>query len=142
MSKAHIEKGLASGSTCAADEQTTSMQEKSECKVCCSKYKWIGDDIHTDCIADDGYTRDFYFRNEPDVYHCIDMDNLFNSVLLCIGALHFCSQKVLTQGVMRRNGRGVPLCVTQEPLYGKRADAACGTIKEAVPQGESHADAI
>eukprot|EP00957_Ditylum_brightwellii_P176697 13457920-Ditylum_brightwellii.AAC.1 len=81
------------------------MQAKSEYKVWCGKYKRIGDDIQADCIADDGYTYDFYFRNESvpkkwtdmglcaiharllhmflnfkGKYHSVNMDNLFNSV--------------------------------------------------------------
>ena len=47
------------------DEQTCKMQGKSKYKTWCGKYKRIGDGIQTDCIADDGFTYDFYFRNEP-----------------------------------------------------------------------------
>ena len=89
------------------DEQTCSMQGKSEYKTRCGKFKRIGDGIQTDCIADDGFTYDFYFRNEPvdtkwidkgmcpmharllhmfgnlkEAGHRCKMDNLFNSVSL------------------------------------------------------------
>jgi hypothetical protein len=53
------------GENCSIDEQTCRMQGKSEYKTRCGKYKRIGDGIQADCIADDGYTGDFYFRNEP-----------------------------------------------------------------------------
>eukprot|EP00957_Ditylum_brightwellii_P143018 10897381-Ditylum_brightwellii.AAC.1 len=55
-----------------------------------------------------------------DNYYCVDIDNLFNSVLLCIAAMYYFSKK--------------------EQLSGKRADVARGTVKEAVFQDDSHAD--
>ena len=53
------------GEDFSMDEQTTKMQGKSEYKTRCGKFKRLGDGIQGDCIADDGYTWDFYFRNEP-----------------------------------------------------------------------------
>ena len=47
------------------DDQTCKMQGKSKYKTWCGKFKIIGDGIQSDCIADDGFTYDFYFRNEP-----------------------------------------------------------------------------
>ena len=47
------------------DEQTTKLQVKSEYKTRCGKFKRLGDGIQGDCIADDGDTWDFCFRNEP-----------------------------------------------------------------------------
>ncbi len=41
------------------------MQGKSEYKTCCGKFKQLGGKIQTDCVANDGYTYDFYFRNKP-----------------------------------------------------------------------------
>eukprot|EP00957_Ditylum_brightwellii_P132021 10066112-Ditylum_brightwellii.AAC.1 len=41
------------------------MQGKCEYKTRCGKFKRLGDGLQTDCVADDGYTFDFYFRNEP-----------------------------------------------------------------------------
>eukprot|EP00957_Ditylum_brightwellii_P126571 9646542-Ditylum_brightwellii.AAC.1 len=70
------------------------------------------------------------------------MDNLFNSALIYSTAMHCCPKKVLTQGVVWQNYRGVLACVTWEQLSGKRADTACDTVKAAVLQGDSHADAI
>ncbi len=53
------------GPVVSANEQTYSMQGKSQYKTCCWKYKRIGDGLQTDAITNDGYTFDFYFRNEP-----------------------------------------------------------------------------
>ena len=91
--------------TFAADEQTCPMRGKSIYKTRCGKFKRIGDGLQADCLADDGYTFDFYFRNEPvdehwikkglsplharlmhmfsrleDDGHEVNMDNLYNSV--------------------------------------------------------------
>ena len=81
------------------------MRGKSQYKTRCGKFKRIGDGLQADCLADDGYTFDFYFRNEPvdaewkemglsplhcrlmhmfcrlkDDGHVCNMDNLYNSV--------------------------------------------------------------
>ncbi len=53
------------GPTVSANEQTCSMQGKLQYNTRCRKCKQNGDGIQTDAIADDGYTFDFYFRNEP-----------------------------------------------------------------------------
>jgi len=47
------------------DKQTCKTQGRSEYKTRCGKYKRLGDDIQADCIADDGFTYNFYFRNKP-----------------------------------------------------------------------------
>eukprot|EP00957_Ditylum_brightwellii_P028256 2134122-Ditylum_brightwellii.AAC.1 len=60
------------------------------------------------------------------------MDNLFNSVRFSVASLNYCPKKVMTQGVIRASGGGVPSCVLQEVLSGKRAEEACGTVKAAV----------
>ena len=108
----------------SADEQTCLMQSQSMYKTRCRKYKRIGDGIQTDAIADDGYTWDFYFRNEPvpkkwldmglipmhgrllhmfenfhDNHHFVNMDNLLNSVLFTVAAEN-CNAKVKTQGML------------------------------------------
>ncbi len=87
------------------------MQGRSEYKIRCGKYKRLGNGIQTDWIADDGYTFDFYFQNEPvstdllaeglcpmhcrlvhmfgnlrESGHGCKMDNLFNSVWLAQAA--------------------------------------------------------
>jgi len=145
----------------SVDEQTCKMQGKSEYKTRCGKFKRIGDGIQTDCIADDGYTYDFYFRNEPvdtkwidkgmcpmharllhmfgnlrEVGHQCKMDNLFNSVSLARAA-YMLQTKVLIHGVIRKSGRGVPAVVIQEELGGKRADKVRGTVKVAVLKDDS-----
>ena len=47
------------------NEQTCKMQGRSEYKSCCGKFKSIGNRIQADCITDDGYTVNFYFRYKP-----------------------------------------------------------------------------
>jgi hypothetical protein len=149
------------GEDFSMDEQTTKMQGKSEYKTRCGKFKRLGDGIQGDCIADDGYTWDFYFRNEPidkdllakgfcpmhcrllhmfgnlrESGHGCKMDNLFHSVKLALAA-HALDQKVKVHGVLRKSGRGCPPCVIQEEKTGKAAEAARGTVKAAVLKGES-----
>ena len=64
------------------------------------------------------------------------MDNLFNSVNLARAA--YClPTKVLTHGVIRKSGRGVPPCVFQEDKTGKKAEAERGTTRVAVLRGDS-----
>ena len=87
------------------------MRGKSMYKTSCGKNKRIGDGIQCDAFADNGYTFDFYFRNEPtnahwqemglsplharlmhmfcrliDDGHEVNMDNLYNSVRLARAA--------------------------------------------------------
>ena len=149
------------GPNFAIDEQTAKMQGTTEYKTRCGKYKRIGDGIQADAIADDGYTWTFYFRNEPvkkkwldkgmsplharvlhmleqlrDKGHRCKMDNLFNSVRLAREAYHL-PQKVLTDGVIRKSGRGVPPDVFQDEKKGNAAEKERGTIKAAVLKGDS-----
>ena len=149
------------GRNFSVDKQTCSMQGQSMYKTRCGKFKRIGDGLQTDCIADDGYTWDFYFRNEPvdhawihqglspmharlmhmfsqleEQGHECNMDNLFNSVKFARAAFSL-PQKVKVQGVIRKSGRGVPPVVLQEPAKGKAAEgAARGTTKVAVLRGD------
>ncbi len=85
--------------------------------------KKIGDGIEADCIADDGYTWDYYFWNKPfnealmakgfcpmhcrliyifgnltDIGHKCKMENLFNSVNLA-SAAYSLPQKVKIHGI-------------------------------------------
>lgn len=146
---------------CSVDEQTCRMQGKSEYKTRCGKFKRIGDGIQADCIADDGFTYDFYFRNEPvpkkwtdkgsspmhgrllhmfdgfvDSGHRVKMDNLFVSVNLAREAFTLKS-RVLIHGVIRKSGRGVDPKVIIEPLTGKAEERARGTLKASVLTGDS-----
>ena len=143
------------------DEQSCKMQGKSEYKTRCGKFKRLGDGIQTDAIADDGYTWDFYFRNEPsdpallaqgycpmhcrllhmfsnlrESYHTCTMDNLFNSGKLARAAYSL-PKPVLVHRVLRKSGRGCPPSVLQEDKTGKAAEAARGTVKAAVLKGDS-----
>jgi hypothetical protein len=133
------------GKDFSIDEQSCKMQGKSEYKTRCGKFKRLGDGIQTDAIADDGYTWDFYFRNEPsspellaqgfcpmhcrllhmfsnlrESYHTCTMDNLFNSVKLARAAYSL-PKPVLVHGVLRKSGRGCPPCVIQEEKLRKHA---------------------
>jgi hypothetical protein len=121
----------------------------------------LGDGLQGDCIADNGYTWDFYFRNEPsdpellaqgfcsmhcrllhmfrnlrELNTCCTMDNLFNSVKLARVAYSL-PKPVLVHGVLRKSGRGCPPCVMQEEKLGKHADTARGTVKAAVLKEDS-----
>jgi hypothetical protein len=143
------------------NEQSCKMQGKSEYKVCCGKFKRLGDGLQGNCIANDGYTWDFYFCNKPsnpellaqgfcpmhchlllmfgnlrESYHCCTMDNLFNSVKLACAA-YLLPKPVLVQGVLRKSSRGCPPCVMQEEKLGKHANAARGTMKAAVLKEDS-----
>ena len=131
------------GQECSVDKQTCRMQGKSECKTQCGKFKHIGDRLQADCIANDGFTYDFYFCNEPvqkkwtnkgmcpihgrllhmfegfrGSGHRLKMDNLFVSLNLACEA--FClKSRVMIHGVIRKSGRGVDPKVYIELLMGK-----------------------
>jgi hypothetical protein len=110
------------------DEQTTKCQGQCEYKCQCGKVKRLGDGLQGDCITDNRYTWDFYFRNEPiDVnlltqgycpMHCqllhmfknlresghrCKMDNLFNPVKLAQAAYSL-PNPVISHGVLRKSG--------------------------------------
>ena len=149
------------GPTVSANEQTCSMQGQSIYKTWCGKNKRIGDRIQTDAIADDGYTWDFYFRNEPipkiwldmglspmhgrllhmfenfrDNHHCVNMDNLFNSFLFMIATANF-RTKLKNQGMLQKSVQEAPPCIMQEEVKWKAAKSICGTVKDGSPQGQS-----
>ncbi len=81
------------------------------------------------------------FENFCDVYYHMNMDNLFNSVQFTVAAA-MCKTMVLTQGVLWKNGRGVPPCIVQEEVIGKKAEAARGTVIAAVLEGDARAQGI
>ncbi len=127
----------------------------------CGKFKQLGDGLQGDCIADNGYRWDFYFKNElvnaellaqgycpmhcrlihmfmnlrESGHHC-KMDNLFNSVKLAQAAYSL-PNPVLVHGVLRKSGRGCPPWVIQEDKQRKAANQARGTVKAAVLKGDS-----
>ena len=47
------------------NKQTTKIQGNCEYKTHCGKFKQLGDGLQGDCITNDCYTWDFYFRNKP-----------------------------------------------------------------------------
>ena len=137
------------------------MQGNSEYKTSCGKFKSIGAGIQADCIADDVFTYDFYFRNEPvdqkwidkgmcpmhawmlymfvnfiDAGHQCKMDNIFNSVSLSRAA-YVLKTRVLIHGVIKKNGRGVCSAVIQDKHTGKSTDAVWGAVKLSILKGDS-----
>ena len=143
------------------NEQTRKMQGQINYKTQCGMFNSIGDRIQTNCMTDDGYTYDFYFRNKPvdqkwlDIGMCAmhvrllcmfsnlkkqghwcKMDNLFNSVNLSLEDYSLWA-RFLIHGVIQKIMWGVPLRILQEELTAKRADAARRTVKSAVLEGGS-----
>ena len=90
----------------SVNEQTCKIQGYSIHKNRCGKYKRIGYGIQIDCIADDGFTWDFYFRNEPVDKKCTDMEMLpmHASLLHMFSGLrdevHYCNMDNLFNSVM------------------------------------------
>lgn len=67
------------------------------------------------------------------------MDSLLCSVKLARESFALPTQ-VRIHSVIRKSGRGVPSCVIQAELTGKRAEDAHGTVKAAVLRGDSIAE--
>ena len=114
--------------TCiSCDEQTIGFQGNHKDKKRIT-YKAEGDGFQCDALCQDGFTYQFYFRNEPapkrwkklglsplhsrvmalfdtlkDDHHQCGMDNLYNSVAFCKAAFKH-PKKVLLHGVTRRGG--------------------------------------
>jgi hypothetical protein len=142
------------------DEQTIGFQGSHKDKRRIT-YKAEGDGFQNDALCQDGYTYQFYFRNEPapaffrkkglsplhsrvmalfdsikDRYHHCGMDNLYNSVNFCKAG--FANRnKVLIHGVTRKGGRGLPSSVLQEEVKNKKEQMAVrGTVKATVLIGD------
>lgn len=133
------------GRSISIDEQTVGFTGNHEDKQRI-KYKREGDGFLADCICSDGYTYIFYFRHQPPsekimkTWNCsalharvlallsqlpeknywLTMDNLFNSCKLSKLAMAM-PQKVMTHGVVRSEGRGVPKVVKQLEVTNKDA---------------------
>jgi hypothetical protein len=147
--------------TCVScDEQTIGFQGNHKDKRRIT-YKAEGDGFQCDALCQDGFTYQFYFRNEPapprwkrlglsplhsrvmalfdtlkDKYHQCGMDNLYNSVAFCKAAFKH-PNKVLLHGVTRRGGRGIPACVLQDEVKNKKQQMLVrGTVKAAVLEGD------
>ena len=71
------------------------------------------------------------FENFRDNHHCMNMDNLFNSILFTVAAAN-CKTKVKTQGMMQKSGQGAPFWIIQEEVKGKASKALFSTVKAAV----------
>ena len=154
----HIwKKAWVPGNNIACDEQACKMQRRSAYKTRCRKFKRIGDGIQADCLADDGYTLDFYFRNKPvdnkwtqmglsplharlmhmfsrmdDQGHEVNMDNLYNSMNFARASFNL---------EVEENGELVKKRVkTQGVTWGSgRGVPAC--VKQEEPRGKAAQDA-
>ena len=144
------------GRDLSGDEQTMGFKGRHRDKLRIS-YKKEGDGFQCDCLADDGYTFTFYFRNQPapkkyidmgysplharcfalfdclmDKYHQVRFDNLYMSAKFCLGSFQHAKQ-VMVEGVTRTNQRGLPREVIQHDVKNpKDIMKVKGTVKVAV----------
>ena len=152
------------GAIFSVDEQTVGFQGKHADKLRIT-YKAEGDGFQCDALCENGFTYQFYFRNEPppkrykgmsplharvmalfdtlqDKYHSCSLDNLYNSALFCRHAFNH-PKKVMVGGVTRKGMRGIPKCVVQEEqLSKKNQDAVRGTTKAAVLKGDDECPSL
>ena len=148
------------GPDLSVDEQTIGFQGRHADKLRIT-YKAEGDGFQCDALCDSGFTYAHYFRNERppakyikdglsplharvmwlfdrlvEKHHRVYMDNLYISAKFAKAALNH-PKKVLTAGVARKNGRGIPLSVIQEEVKNPaEAYKVRGTVKAAVLQGD------
>ncbi|MGL5935534.1 MAG: hypothetical protein ACRCZI_07915, partial [Cetobacterium sp.] len=148
------------GKSISIDEQTVGFQGRHADKQRIS-YKAEGDGFQCDVIAQEGFTYQVYFRNEPppaqytskgfaplharclwlldslkDKYHRCWMDNLYLSANFAKACCNH-PMRVLIAGVTRKNGRGLPAHVLQEDAKNKKAQLAVrGTVKAAELVGD------
>ena len=147
------------GRDLSGDEQTMGYKGSHRDKLRIN-YKKEGDGFQCDCIADDGYTFTFYFRNQPapkkymdmgysplhsrcfalfdclmEEYHQIRFDNLYMSAKFCLGS-YVHDKKVMVEGVSRTSQRGFPReCIQHEVKNPKDIAKVKGTVKAAVLEG-------
>jgi len=149
------------GRDLSGDEQTMGFKGRHPDKQRIT-YKKEGDGFQCDCLADDGYTFTFYFRNQPapkhwldqglsplharcmalfdclmDQYHQVRFDNLYMSAKFALASFQH-PQKVLVEGVTRTNQRGLPKEIIQHEIKSSsKKDIAKvkGTVKAAVLEG-------
>ena len=144
----------------SVDEQTLKFQGRHIHKLRIS-YKREGDGFQCDTLCSDGYTFDFFFRNDeaPKKYtkqglsplhsrvmalfdslghkfHRCGMDNLYTSARFCKAAYKH-TNKVLVHGVARKSGRGLPSTVLQEEVQNRTMqNQVRGTVKAAQLMGD------
>ena len=154
------------GRDLSCDEQTIGFQGNHKDKQRIT-YKAEGDGFLADCICSDGYTFSFYFRHQPDPperqnrqgdysplhrrvlsmisdlpdkNYTLGMDNLFNSAKLARAAKKM-PARVMTHGVVRVSGRGVPKCVIQNEVSKRtEQEKVRHTVHAAVVKGDSICD--
>lgn len=148
------------GKSVSVDEMTIGFKGKHRDKKRIT-YKAEGDGFQADALCDDRYTLQVFPRNDPapreyikkglsplhsrvklfDVLqfnnHQCGMDNLFNSAAFCRAAFNH-PKSVLTHGVTRKAGRGIPKCVVQEEVKNNKdaERSARGTVRAAVLEGD------
>jgi hypothetical protein len=124
-------------------------------------YKAEGDGFQCDALCQEGYCYQHYFRNDPapkkyinqglsplhsrcmwlfdsveDLYHQCSMDNLYNSANFCYAGYKH-PKKLLTHGVTRKGGRGLPACVIQQEAKTRNEERIVrGTVKAAHLKGD------
>ena len=125
-------------------------------------YKADGDGFQADILCDEGFTYQFYMRNDPAPkkyhkkgmlplhsrvmalfdavkysYHHCTMDNLYKSAEFCRAAFNR-TRKILFQGVTRKGMRGIPPSVLQvEQKSRKYQIKVRGNVKAALLEGDS-----
>ena len=146
------------GKNISADEQTCPMQGKCLYKSRCGKFKRVGDGLQADCLADDGYTFDFYFRNEPvdeqwvqmglaplhcrlmhmfsrleDDGHECNMDNLYNSVNFARAAYNL--------EVVDKDGNSIKKRVKTQGVVRASGRGVPPSVRQEVPKGKAAQEA-
>ena len=126
------------GSNISSYNQYTSFQGHHANKQCI-KFKHTGDVFLIDAVLGDGYTINFYMRNEPppkkliekgystthsqiifmldilpDKYYTCSMDNIFISVNFLWATYEETKSKTMVDEVFRQKGRGLTKFVVQE----------------------------
>jgi len=127
------------GKYISIDKQTIGFQGRHSNKIRVT-YKHAGDGFQTDTICADGCTFNWYFRNQPaspryisqgfsplssrvlcllsqlkEKHYVCGMENLYISTKLS-RACYTCPQKIMTHGVTRCSGRGIPACIAQSEV--------------------------
>jgi hypothetical protein len=144
------------GRTFSVDEQTIGFQGHHVDKRRIT-YKDEGDGFQCDCLAQDGWTHQVYFRNEPapaeylrmglsplharvmwlfdcvkHKWHVCGLDNLYNPAKFC--QTSFIQNKVLINGVTRLGSSGLPSSIIQQTLTIKKEQMASRNSKSCCPQ--------
>ena len=140
------------------DKQTIGFKGRHK-DILCISYKREGDGFQCDAICDDGFTYQFYFRNEQpppqyahllplfarvmalfdilqDNFHRVGCNNLYVSAKLCKISYMY-PQKVLIHGVCRAHNRGFQeITLQQEVTVPEHLGKLRGTVKGTILTGD------